>query len=73
MTTTEPGRRRRHVWVDCIGGCQCPGLVMAWRRHPEGGWEAQVAVVRRGSVLVHWVAAATLHPVTDDGWAPSSS
>lgn len=64
---TPPNPRRRHVWVDCSGGYQCPGLVMAWRRAPAG-WEAQVAVVRHGAVLVQWVTATTLHPVTDDHW-----
>ena len=62
----KPGRR--HVWVDCSGGYRYPGLVMAWRRNPEAGWEAQVAVVRPGSVLVQWIPAGSLHLVADDGW-----
>jgi hypothetical protein len=61
--------KRRHVWVDVSGGHQEPGLVIAWRRREEfAGWEAYVAVVRDGSVLVKWEEASTLHPVTDDGW-----
>lgn len=72
MAPAKPGRRR-HVWVDCSGGYRYPGLVMAWRRDPDGAWEAQVAVVRPGSVLVQWVAAAALHPVTDDRWARGPS
>lgn len=63
--TREP--TRRHVWVDVSGGYRCPGLVMAWRRGTDGGWEAQVAVVRGRSVLVQWSPAATLHLVVDDG------
>jgi len=59
--------RRRHVWVDRSGGYTYPGLILAWRHDPTG-WQAQVAVVRNGAVLVEWVAAATLHPVTDDRW-----
>lgn len=60
--------RRRHVWVDSSGGVRCPGLVLAWRRNAAGSWEAQTAVVRRGSVLVQWLPASDLHPVTDDRW-----
>jgi hypothetical protein len=67
MTAPEPGRR--HVWVSASGGYRYPGLLMAWRRAPGAGWEAQVAVVRPGSVLVQWVAADALRPVVDDGWA----
>lgn len=67
MAPADPARR--HVWVDCSGGYRYPGLVMGWRRGADATWEAQVAVVRPGSVLVQWVAASTLHLVTDDGWA----
>ena len=59
--------RRRHVWVDVSGGYRCPGLVIAWRRRDES-WEGYVAVVREGSVLITWEAAANLHPVRDDRW-----
>lgn len=65
--TTSPARR--HVWVDSSGGYQYPGLLMAWRRSPDGGWEAQVALVQLETVLVEWVAASALHLVTDDRWA----
>jgi hypothetical protein len=65
---TPPTPAHRHVWVDCSGGYSCPGLIMAWRRDPTG-WQAQVAVVRDRSVFVQWTPAATLHPVTDDGWS----
>ena len=65
---TPPTPAHRHVWVDCSGGYTCPGLIMAWRRDPTG-WQAQVAVVRDRSVFVQWTPAATLHPVTDDGWS----
>ncbi len=65
-----PAPRRRHVWVDCSGGYQYPGLVMAWRRSSAAGWEAQVAVVREKTVLVQWVAAHALHPVRDDHRGP---
>lgn len=64
-----PSPVRRHVWVDSSGGYQYPGLLMAWRRTTDGGWEAQVAVVQLGSVLVEWVEASALHLVTDDQWA----
>lgn len=65
-----PAPRRRHVWVDCSGGYRYPGLVMAWRRSPATGWEAQVAVVREKTVLVQWVPAHALHPVRDDHRGP---
>lgn len=65
MAPPNPGRR--HVWVDCSGGYQCPGLIMAWRQSADG-WQAQVAVVCQANVLVQWVPGATLYPVTDDGW-----
>jgi hypothetical protein len=68
----DSGGRRRHVWVDCSGGVRCPGLVLAWRRGNDDTWEAQTAVVRRGSVLVQWLPATDLHPVTDDSWQPST-
>jgi hypothetical protein len=67
MTPPEPGRR--HVWVRSAGGYEYPGLVMAWRRAPGAAWEAQVAIVRPGSVLVQWVGAGALRLVADDGWA----
>jgi hypothetical protein len=62
-----PVPTHRHVWVDCSGGYTYPGLIMAWRRDLSG-WQAQVAVVRDRTVFVQWTPAATLHPVTDDGW-----
>lgn len=67
--TDRPGKRR-HVWVDVSGGGCCPGLVIAWRRPADGGqgWEAQVAVVRQGSLLVEWVDRSLIRPVIDDGW-----
>ena len=62
--------RRRHVWVDCGGGRREAGLVIAWRRWAGGPeWEAYVAQAHDdGAVLVAWVPAANLRPVTDDGW-----
>jgi hypothetical protein len=39
------------------GGYRYPGLVLAWRRGSDQGWEAQVAVVREGCVLVEWLPA----------------
>ena len=59
----------RHVWVRTGGGIVYPGLVLAWRRTPDGaGWEPQVVVARVGSVLASWLPAADLTPVADDGW-----
>ena len=66
MERDEP--KRRHVWVDCIGGFRYPGLVIAWRRTADG-WEAYVAILRQGSVLVAWEKASDLHPVRDEGWS----
>jgi hypothetical protein len=56
--------RRRHVWVDSVGGHRSPGLVIAWRRRTGGAeWEAYVAQAHDdGAVLVAWVPAANLHP-----------
>ena len=70
MVEPDKEPRRRHVWVDCSGGYTYPGLILAWR-HDAGGWQAQVAVVRNGAVLVEWVAADHLHPVTDGRWEHS--
>jgi hypothetical protein len=56
---------RRHVWVSVPGGRRLPGLVVAWQRHGDG-WQAQVALVRDDAVLLRWVPAADLRPVTDD-------
>lgn len=63
-------RRRRHVWVT-DSDVPAPGLVLDWRRteHKPLDWEAQVAVVRGGAVLVLWVSADHLQPVRDDHWA----
>ena len=58
---------RRHVWVAVPGGIRLPGLVVAWRRDGDG-WQAQVALVRDDAVLVRWVSAVDLRPVTDDRW-----
>ena len=58
---------RRHVWVAVPGGSRLPGLVVAWRRDGDG-WQAQVALVRDDAVLLRWVSAADLRPVTDDRW-----
>ncbi len=66
MPDSEPAVR--HVWVDVIGRRQNPGLLMAWRRNPDGQWEAQVAIVGDASVLVRWVPRLELHPVTDPRW-----
>jgi hypothetical protein len=70
MERDEP--KRRHVWVDCSGGFRYPGLVIAWRRTADG-WEAYVAILQEGSVLVTWEKAADLHPVQDEGWSKQSS
>jgi hypothetical protein len=61
---------RRHVWVAVPGGSRLPGLVVAWRRDGDG-WQAHVALVRDDAVLLRWVAAADLRPVTDDRWGLS--
>jgi hypothetical protein len=58
---------RRHVWVAVPGGSRLPGLVVAWRRDGDG-WQAQVALVRDDAVLLRWVTATDLRPVTDDRW-----
>ena len=58
---------RRHVWVAVPGGSRLPGLVVAWRRDGDG-WQAQVALVRDDAVLLRWVSAADLRPVSDDRW-----
>ena len=64
---------RRHVWVAVPGGSRLPGLVVAWRRDGDG-WQAQVASVRDDAVLLRWVSAADLRPVTDDRWGlPTTS
>lgn len=64
-----PDKPRRHVWVRIAGDLIYPGLVLAWRRTPDGtGWEAHVAVARTGSVLTSWLPAADLTPVTDGSW-----
>ena len=49
------------------GGSRLPGLVVAWRRDGDG-WQAQVALVRDDAVLLRWVSATDLRPVTDDRW-----
>ena len=69
MDSASP-RRRRHVWVT-DSDVPAPGLVLDWRRSDRHlpGWEAQVAVVRGGAVLVTWVDASHLQPVADDHWA----
>lgn len=67
---TDAVRGRRHVWVHTTGGPPVPGLLISWRRDPGGGWEAQVAAVRGGSVLLDWVPVARIHPIVDDGWRP---
>lgn len=67
---TGPVRGSRHVWVDASGGPPVPGLLIGWRRETGGDWEAQVAAVRGGSVLLDWVPVTRIRPVTDDGWRP---
>src|SRR6478735_9030143 len=69
--SNDTSGRRRHVWVDSIGGYRHPGLVLAWRRCTvgDGRWDARVAVVRGVSVLIEWLPAARLHPIADDRWA----
>ena len=60
-------RRRRHVWVSSTDDRLLPGLVVSWRR-VDRGWQAQVAVLHGGSLLLRWVPAGELRPVADDGW-----
>jgi hypothetical protein len=61
-------RDANSVWVDCSGGRRYPGLVVAWRR-TAAGWEAYVAILREGSVLVTWEKTSDLYPVRDEGWS----
>lgn len=67
--TSTGGRppRIRHVWATMSGGYVYPGLLMSWRRG-DSGWEAQVAIAMRGTVLVRWLPGSQVRPVTDDGW-----
>lgn len=59
--------RVRHVWAMMSGGYTYPGLILAWRR-TDRGWEAQVAVAMRGTVLVRWLPGTHVRPITDDRW-----
>jgi hypothetical protein len=41
-----------------------PGLVLEWRREPDGSWRALVTWVEsRGRVVTAWVPADELRPV----------
>jgi hypothetical protein len=43
-----------------------PGLVLEWRRGPDGSWQALVTWVEtRGRVITAWVPADELRPVAD--------
>lgn len=63
-----PPPRRRHCWVQNPSGSRapCPGLVLEWKRAPDGGWLALTAyVVDDGQDLVlvqGWLHAALLRP-----------
>jgi hypothetical protein len=67
--TAAPARSPgvRHVWAQMTGGYVYPGLLISWRRGIRG-WEAQVAVVMRETVLVRWLPESRIRPVSDDGW-----
>ena len=58
-------QRCLHVWVKTTDGRTHPGIVVAWRRGPEG-WQAYVAVALDGSVLLTWHPGGDLRPVADD-------
>lgn len=62
-----PTPRVRHVWTTLSGGYVYPGLLLCWRRNGNG-WEAQVAIAIRGTVLLRWLPDSQVRPVTDDGW-----
>jgi hypothetical protein len=49
------------------GGYVYPGLLICWRRAGHS-WEGQVAIALRGTVLVRWLPAEQVRPVTDDSW-----
>lgn len=68
MTTAGSAPPRvRHVWATLSGGYVYPGLLLTWRRD-EAGWQAQVAIAIRGTVLLRWLPDSQVRPITDDGW-----
>jgi hypothetical protein len=54
----------RHVWVrPPYTPSELPGLVLDWRREPDG-WQALVTWVEsRGRVVTAWLPAAHLRPI----------
>lgn len=67
----SPRRGVRHVWVRRESAHTnlppCAGLLVQWRRSPQG-WQALVAAVQGDGVLLSWVPADRLIPIRDDGW-----
>jgi hypothetical protein len=59
--------RTRFVWVrPAFAPSEMPGLVLEWRRGPEGSWQALVTWVEtRGRVITAWVPVDELRPVSD--------
>jgi hypothetical protein len=55
----------RHVWVRMpFSPVQCAGLVLGWRRTPDG-WEGLVTFIEpQGRVVTDWLPADHLRPVS---------
>lgn len=62
----EPARRR-HCWVRAAGDqVEIPGLVLDWRREPDGTWMAFTQYVVESShgsrAILEWLPADRLRP-----------
>lgn len=64
--SVEPARRR-HCWVRAVGDqVETPGLVLDWRREPDGTWMAFTQYVveswRGSRAILEWLPADRLRP-----------
>lgn len=55
-----PVPRRRHCWVQRLGG-EVEGLIVEWARR-DGGWQALVTYVDGEQLVTRWAPSEALRP-----------
>lgn len=55
-----------HVWVD-----GSPGLLLEWRRTPDGAWSGRCVISQDGQAVEVWMAARRISPSAPDAGVPN--